>query len=66
MKYLILPTDQAEFRNWKAARDINCKPETVYRWSISIVSETETALHVGDGDGLTAEELAQCVNELPQ
>ena len=62
--YLILPTEQAEARNKAEAQNRGCGDVTNKWWS-EITIEGETALNVGDGEGLTGEELAQTVNELP-
>ncbi len=63
--YLILPTDLAEFVNWKAAKAAKCKDETVYRWNHIDLGDGTTALDVGDGKDLSEEYLSQCVKELP-
>ena len=63
--YLILPTEQAEQRNSLEATKRSCGDVTLFWWSQNTV-EGETALNVGDGDGLTPDELAQCVSELPE
>ena len=62
--YLILTTEQAESRNMQEATSRGCNGVTVKWWS-EITVDGETALNVGDGDGLTPEELAQCVEDLP-
>ena len=62
--YLIITTEQAEQRNRQEATSRGCSGVTVKWWS-EITIEGETALNVGDGEGLTEEELNQCVEELP-
>lgn len=62
--YLILPTEQAEARNAQEAQNRNCGDVTTKWWS-EVTIEGETALNVGDGNGLTELELTQTVNELP-
>lgn len=67
MRYLLLNTEDAQARNRKAAIDDGCKDETTSRWTEIEVSETQTALKIDSGEHLlTEEELAQCVEALPQ
>lgn len=62
--YLILPTEQAKSRNKLEAQKRGCGQVTLKWWS-EITADGETALNVGDGNGLTEVELTQTVNELP-
>lgn len=62
--YLILPTEQAEARNAQEAQNRNCGDVTSKWWS-EITVDGETALVV-TADGLTPEELAMCVEVLPE
>ncbi len=62
--YLILSIEEADERNIKEAQKRHCK--RTKRWWYSESTEKETALFVGDGDGLTKTELKKCVKELPK
>lgn len=64
--YLILPTPQAEQRNHMEAVKRSCGMVTQYWWAmIANTTGDLTALDVADGDGLTDEEMAACVDKLP-
>lgn len=67
--FLILPHNEAKQRNIKAGKDIGLKGTeggtTMYRWKMEPLNAESTYLNVLDGDGLTEEELAACVDELP-
>ena len=62
--YLILPNDQAHQRNQHEAAKRGCGTVTTEWWAY-YTADDMTALDVQDGDGLTDDELAQCVDELP-
>jgi hypothetical protein len=38
---------------------------TIYWWAFDVLPNGIVALNVGDGEGLSADELAACVAELP-
>ena len=67
--YLILTHKEAEERNIQGGNEIGLKGtrggSTFYRWEM-IVMDNETALDVGNGNGLTSEELGQCVNDIDE
>lgn len=66
--YLILPHLEAEQRNIDAGIEIGLKGteggSTFYRWGMGIYDDELSYLDVGDGDGLTQEEIEQTVNEI--
>lgn len=62
--YLILPNKQATKRNQTEATKRGCRGNTNEWWNYYTADDL-TALCVQDGDGLTDDELAQCVDELP-
>lgn len=77
--YLILTIKEAQERNRKEAINRNCEKGTNFWWySIPLINGvmigendtdedvTHLALNVGDGDGLTKDELRICVDELPE
>lgn len=65
--YLILPAAEAHGRNNQEATKRGWKVPNAKYWSWQIsVDETMCALDVGNGDGLTDDELVQCVETLPE
>jgi hypothetical protein len=62
--YLILDIEEAEERNKQEAEKRGCLPPTCFWWA-NESNETQCALNVGNGDGLTKAELKLCVDELP-
>ena len=64
--YLILPQAEAEERNRYAAFKSNMIWRDSKRWAETPFVDGRIALNVDDGDGLTDEEIALCVNELPK
>jgi hypothetical protein len=60
MLYLILPTAQAQERNSIELPDTVSK----WLWDSKDLGDGTTALLVNDGEGLSAAELAMCVNVL--
>ncbi len=63
--YLILDKEKADERNRFEAFKRNAFWKNAKAWSEVYLEDGSIALDVGDGDGLTDEEKAQCVNELP-
>lgn len=63
--YLILPKDDALSRNNEESISRGCQPPTIYWWASTELADGNIALHVDDGNGLTDDEIAQCVKELP-
>ena len=61
MKYLILPTAEAQERNSIHINGV----VTEYLWESKDLGNGTTALLVNDGQGLSDEEIAMCVNKLP-
>lgn len=61
MKYLILPTAEAQERNSIHINGV----VTEYLWEYKDLGNGTTALFVNHGDGLSEDELAMCVEELP-
>jgi len=61
MLYLILPTAEAQERNSIQADG----SVTQWLWEMKDLGNGTTALFVIDGQGLSEEELAACVEELP-
>ena len=66
--YLIFDTHElAEVRNTQAITDLGWpQGTTTMRWAYTDLEDSRCALDVEDGDGLSQEELAQCVNVLPE
>ncbi len=62
---LILDKQEGLKRNSTEAVKRGCTSPTIYWWSWTELKDNKIALNVGDGDGLTKDELAQCVDELP-
>ncbi len=64
--YLILPILQSNTRNNEAATSLGWDVPNAKRWS-EIINKDETlcALDVLDGKGLSSDELAHCVDLLP-
>jgi len=62
--YLELPTLEAIERNHEEAVKRGCSGTTLEWWACTQVDDN-IYLHVLDGDGLTPEELAECVDTLP-
>jgi len=62
--YLVLPTEAAFKRNKIEAIQRGYTYPTIMHWVEIPISDTHTALHVGDGDGLTEEEKAQLVETI--
>lgn len=63
--YLILPKEEALVRNNQEAIKRGCTPPTVFWWSWDQLTPDTVWMSVGDGDGLTEEELNMCVENLP-
>lgn len=61
MLYLILPTAEAQERNSIQSPGL----VTQWLWEMKDLGNGTTALFVNDGQGLSEEELASCVKELP-
>lgn len=61
MKYLILPTAEAQERNSIQSDGLVSK----WLWESKDLGNGTTALLVNDGQGLSDEEIAMCVNKLP-
>ena len=61
MKYLILPTAEAQERNSIQSPG----SVTQWLWEYKDLENGTTALFVNHGDGLSEDELAMCVNKLP-
>jgi hypothetical protein len=61
MKYLILPTAEAKERNSIQSDGLVSQ----WLWESKDLENGTTALFVNDGQGLSEEELAACVTELP-
>jgi len=64
--YLILDHKEAELRNCYEALKRGWNMYRTKKWWQEIVSESQTALVVGDMDGLTEDEIGQCVAKLPK
>lgn len=64
MKYLILPTADADKLNKQAAFDKGAKWEGANMWATE-TTETETALCITDISELTQEQIDLCVDVLP-
>ena len=66
--FLIFDTHElGEVRNRQAITDLGwTQGTTTMRWAYTDLEDGRYALDVEDGDGLTEEELAQCVNVLPE
>ena len=65
---MLLPFDTKEAaneRNKFEAFKRGCQPPTIFWWSYPIEVNSTWYLNVGDGDGLTQEEIDRCVYELP-
>ena len=65
---MILPfetKEAADERNRFEAFKRGCQPPTIYWWKYPIEINGKRYLDVGDGDGLTQEEINRCVDELP-
>lgn len=62
--YLILTDKEAEERNCEEACKRGCKT-TKFWWNAIKLKDGYTALDVGDGDGLSKDELKDCVDKLP-
>ena len=62
--YLILGHEKAVQRNRLGGEEMHLKGTSKYRWA-NIVGDTQTALKVKDGEGLTENEKSECVNDLP-
>tara|TARA_R110000850_G_scaffold237305_1_gene362051 strand:+ start:357 stop:587 length:231 start_codon:yes stop_codon:yes gene_type:complete len=64
--YLRLPTSEAIERNQLEATKRGCSGTTDQWWAWSeYEDDTIRYLHVLDGDGLSPEEIAECVDNLP-
>ena len=61
MLYLILPTSEAQERNSIQSPGL----VTQWLWESKDLGNGTTALLVNDGQGLSEDELAMCVEELP-
>lgn len=62
--YLILPKEEALARNNQEAISRGCESPTIYWWASTELADGTIALHVGDGDGLTEDELKMCVTTI--
>jgi len=60
MKYLILPTAQAQERNSIQSEGLVSE----WLWEMKDLVNGTTALLVNNGEGLSEEELAMCVTEI--
>jgi hypothetical protein len=58
--------EAAEIRNMVEAARRKCDMLTTRSWWAVVSGSDGLALDVGDGDGLTVDELAQCVDVLPR
>jgi len=65
MKYLILPTAEADTLNRNAAITKGAKWEGAKAWAED-KTETETALSITDDSELTQEQIDMCVDVLPE
>ena len=63
--FLILPTSEATERNRQEAVGRGCDSSTIEWWDFKDLGNGTTALLVNDGQGLSDEEIAMCVEELP-
>ena len=65
--YLIFTTyEEADTRNRKAIDDLGYPTgTTIKKWIEIETTDGRFALDVGNGEGLTDEEIAKCVDELP-
>ena len=63
--FLILPTSEATERNRQEAVGRGCDSSTIEWWESKDLENGTTALFVNHGDGLSEDELAMCVNKLP-
>tara|TARA_R110000751_G_scaffold29245_1_gene75468 strand:+ start:43 stop:267 length:225 start_codon:yes stop_codon:yes gene_type:complete len=64
--YLILTTPKADIRNKQEAVKRGWKVPNAKVWSENFNDKGDyCALAVGDGEGLTKDELAECVDNLP-
>ncbi len=66
--YLILPSKEAEKRNCDEAKKRGCESDSTVCWWDCVASSDgkNVALIVDEGDGLTEEELEQCVKVLEE
>lgn len=66
--YLILPHKEAKERNIQGGLDVGLKGTvggaTKYRWGMGVYDDDNSYLDVGDGEGLTNEELNNCIETL--
>jgi len=53
--------EAADERNKFEAFKRGCQPPTIYWWSNPIEHNEKWCLNVGDGEGLTQEELNRCI-----
>tara|TARA_R110000823_G_scaffold228621_2_gene355844 strand:+ start:1271 stop:1468 length:198 start_codon:yes stop_codon:yes gene_type:complete len=64
--YLPFTTEQEAIdRSRFEAFNRGCVPPTLYWWSKPTEENGEYFLNVGDGDGLSDEEIARCVASIP-
>jgi hypothetical protein len=63
--HLLLTEEEALLRNREEATKRGCEMSTIYWWAFDVLPNGVVALNVGDGEGLSEDELAMCVEELP-
>ena len=66
--YLILPHEEAKQYNIQKGAELELKGTdggvSFYRWPMERLNETESYIDVGNGEGLEAEYISMCVDEV--